>query len=91
MSSWTKTRSTLALTIKKNPNADVTELRRQLKAERLADYVERKLAEAPPITAAQRDRIAVLLRGGSPPGSSTATQPDLGANQEGHGGDRDAA
>ena len=35
------------------------------RAEKLAEYVARKLAEAPPITAAQRDRIAVLLRGGA--------------------------
>ena len=62
--SWTNTRAKIAVKLRYDPTADVTELRRQLKAERLADYVERKLAEAPPITAAQRDTIAVLLRGG---------------------------
>lgn len=62
--SWTKTRSTLALTIKKNPNADVTELRRQLKAERLEDYIKRVVDAAPPLSASQRDRLALLLRPG---------------------------
>lgn len=62
--SWTHTRSQIAIAKKKNPRADVTELRRQLKAERLAEYIARVVAEAPPLTAAQRDRIALLLRGG---------------------------
>ena len=64
MSAWTKTRSKIALTIKHNPSADVTELRRQLKAERLEEYVARVVAAAPPLTPAQRDRLALLLRGG---------------------------
>ena len=33
MSKWTMTRSQIALTIKKNPSADTTELRGQLKDE----------------------------------------------------------
>jgi hypothetical protein len=62
---WTHTRSAIALAKKNDPNADVTDLRRQLRAERLADYVAKVVAEAPPLTPAQRDRIAVLLRGGA--------------------------
>lgn len=62
--SWTHTRSQIAVALKKDRNADVTELRRQLKAERLADYIERTAAAAPALTAAQRDRLALLLRGG---------------------------
>jgi hypothetical protein len=38
---WTQTRSKIARTVRQNPNADTTELRRQLKAERLEDYVRR--------------------------------------------------
>ncbi len=63
--SWTHTRSQIAVAKKKNPHADVTDLQRQLKAERLAAYVAKVVAEAPPLTPAQRDRIAVLLRGGA--------------------------
>ena len=32
---------------------------------RLAEHVARVVAEAPPLTPAQRDRIAILLRGGA--------------------------
>ena len=38
---------------------------RDLAAEKLADYVAKVVAEAPPLTPAQRDRIAALLRGGA--------------------------
>ncbi|SJM62811.1 hypothetical protein FM101_07485 [Arthrobacter rhombi] len=62
MSSWTKTRSQIAHAKRRDPNADVTELRRQLKAEHLEDYVARVVAEAPPLTPGQLDRIAGLLR-----------------------------
>lgn len=61
---WTKTRSQIAHIKKRDPQADTTELRRQLKAERLAEHIARVVAEAPPLTPEQRDRLAVLLRGG---------------------------
>lgn len=38
--------------------------RRDLRAARLADYVAEVVAQAPPLTDAQRDRIASLLRPG---------------------------
>lgn len=60
--SWTHTRSQIAHAKKKNPNADVTELQRQLKAERLAEHIDRTVSAAPLLTAAQRDRLAALLR-----------------------------
>lgn len=63
--SWTKTRSQIAHAKKLDRNADVTELRRQLKAERLEEHIRRLVDEAPPLTPAQRDRLAVLLRGGA--------------------------
>lgn len=59
---WTDTRSKIAHAKRRDPNADVTELRRQLKAERLADYIERTVAEAPEIDQETRDRLAALLR-----------------------------
>ncbi|MFC7925482.1 hypothetical protein [Microbacterium laevaniformans] len=37
---------------------------RDLAAEKIAAYVERVVAEAPPLTAIQRDRITMLLSGG---------------------------
>ncbi|EZP62318.1 hypothetical protein [Micrococcus luteus] len=41
---------------------DLIEARRALAAEKLAAYVSKTVAEAPPLTPAQRDRIASLLR-----------------------------
>jgi len=38
---WTQTRSQIANILKADPDADVTDLRRKLKAELLADYVRR--------------------------------------------------
>ena len=64
MSSWTKTRSQIAHEKKRDPHADVTELKRQLKAERLEEYVARVVAEAPALSPSQRDRIASLLVAG---------------------------
>jgi hypothetical protein len=62
--SSTKTRSQIANTVKNHPGTDVTELRRQYKAERLAEHIEKVVAQAPPLTNEQRDRLALLLRGG---------------------------
>ncbi len=75
---WTHTRSAIARTIKANPDADTTELRSQLKAERLEAAIAEKLATAPPLTDSQRERLANLLR------PRTAAAPA-------DGGGRDAA
>lgn len=42
----------------------VAELRRDYWAAQMAEYVEKCVAKAPPLTKAQRDRIATLLAGG---------------------------
>lgn len=60
--SWTHTRSKIAHAKKQDPSADVTDLRRQLRAERLEDYIIRTVDAAPPLTVEQRDRLALLLR-----------------------------
>ncbi len=60
---WTDTRSQIARTIKDDPSADVTELRRQLKAERLELHIRQLVDAAPALSAEQRDRLALLLRG----------------------------
>ena len=39
--------------------------RRELAAEKLAAYIRRTVDDAPPLTAEQRDRLALLLRGGA--------------------------
>jgi len=61
---WTQTLNAIALDKKRNPNANVSALQLQLRAERLADYVSRAVAQAPPLTPEQRDRIVALLRAG---------------------------
>lgn len=62
-STWTKTRSQIANLKRRDPDADTTALKTQLKAERLADYIERVVSTAPPLTPAQRARLAALLVG----------------------------
>jgi len=62
--SWTQTRSKIAHIKKADPAADVTDLQRQLKAERLEDYIQRSVDAAPPLTVEQRARLAALLSGG---------------------------
>ncbi len=47
-----------------------SQLRRDYAAEKLAEYVAKVVAQAPPLTPAQRDRVAILLRGGAAGGDS---------------------
>jgi hypothetical protein len=61
---WTHRRSELARTIRDHPDADTTELRRQLKAERLEEHIKNLVNDAPKLTDAQRNRIALALLGG---------------------------
>lgn len=64
--SWTSERARVASLSRSRPadDPDLVDARRNLRAERLAAYIEKVVAEAPPLTAEQRDRLAVLLRGG---------------------------
>lgn len=59
--SWTHTRSKIAHAKRRDPDADVTELQRQLRAQRLEEHVARVINEAPPLTDEQRHRVAQLL------------------------------
>ncbi len=43
---------------------DVDNARREHVTAKIADYIERTLADAPPLTAEQRDQLAAQLRGG---------------------------
>ena len=39
--------------------------RRDTRGERLAEYIKKTVAEAPPLTNEQREKLAVLLGGGT--------------------------
>lgn len=43
--------------------AEIARLRREHAAVRLEDYIRKVVDQAPPLTAEQRDRLSVLLRG----------------------------
>ncbi len=57
------------MAVKRNPcgatRETVGRLRAEYAAEKLAEYVAKVVDGAPPLTPAQRDRIAALLRGGA--------------------------
>lgn len=62
--SWTAERARVAsLSRSRDPDdPDLTAARLALRTERLAAYIEKELATAPPLTDQQRDRLASLLR-----------------------------
>lgn len=64
--SWTHERARIAsLSRSRTPDdPELVDARRNLKTERLADYIVRVVDDAPALSAAQRDRLALLLRGG---------------------------
>lgn len=64
---WTHHRARVAsLTARKAPPDQIGDARRDMRAARLADCIRNAVDAAPPLTAAQRDRLALLLRGGDP-------------------------
>lgn len=63
--SWTHTRAILASTRRHHPDVDTTDLRRKLRAERLADTITRSLAQTPPLTVDERCALAALLLAGT--------------------------
>lgn len=67
MSSWTHERARIGALTRSRPDDDpeLVEARRNLRAIRLEQYITEKVAEAPPLTQDQRDRLASLLRGGA--------------------------
>lgn len=64
--SWTAERARVASLSRSRPadDPDLISARVNLRAERLADYVARVVALAPPMSAEQRSRISALLDGG---------------------------
>ncbi len=67
MSSFTHERARVAsLTRSRKPDdAELVDARRNMRTERLAEYIKRTVDAAPPLTEDQRDRLALLLRGRS--------------------------
>ena len=66
MSTWTVERARLASLSRSRASDDpeLIDARRNLKAERLADYIQRTVDAAPPLTAEQRLRLAGILTAG---------------------------
>lgn len=64
--SWTTERARVAsLTRSRKPDdPDLIEARRNLRALRLVEHVQKALADAPPLTNEQRETVARLLIGG---------------------------
>ncbi|WP_206425893.1 hypothetical protein [Nakamurella antarctica] len=64
---WRSLRASVAsLTRSRKPDDPaLLDARRNLRTERLADYIRETVDAAPPLTQDQRDRLAVLLRGGA--------------------------
>ena len=69
MSNWTQERARVAsLSRSRRPDdPDLIAARRNLRVERLADYISRTVDAAPNLTVEQCDRLALLLRGGGGP------------------------
>jgi hypothetical protein len=44
---------------------DLADARRELAAARLTDYIQKVVGEAPPLSNEQREKLALLLRGGA--------------------------
>jgi hypothetical protein len=64
--SWTQERARVAsLSRSRTPDdPDLIAARDKLKAERLEVYIAKVVAAAPSLSASQRDKLAMLLRGG---------------------------
>lgn len=79
--SFTKARSSLALAVRDGaPAEQVDELRRDMRAERLAEVIKRTVDAAPQLSAEQRERLAALLR-------PVLTVKDIAADVEAGGPD----
>jgi hypothetical protein len=65
--SWTEARSRVAgLHARAEDDPEKVDARLQLKYERMAERIRREVAESPPLSPEQRDRLAALLRAGAP-------------------------
>lgn len=69
-------RGKLANASRHRPDEDHTELRRDLKASRLEEYIRRTVDEAPPLTYEQRERLAQLLHPAPAAAAAAGGGPD---------------
>jgi hypothetical protein len=63
--SWTQERARVA-SLSRSRSADdptLVEARRDLRAARAEEYIRKLVEAAPPLSAEQRDRLAILLKG----------------------------
>jgi hypothetical protein len=74
MVSWKTDRARVAALSRSRTVDDpaLIDARRNLRAERLEDYISKTLATAPPLTNEQRERLALLLHGSLPNGGAAA-------------------
>lgn len=66
MSTWTAERARVASLTRSRTadDPDLVNARRNLKAERLADYIRKTVDAAPELSPEQRDRLSLLLNSG---------------------------
>lgn len=57
-------RSRLGVATRRGDAAQILDARRDLAAAKIENYIARVVADAPDLTPEQRDRLALLLRGG---------------------------
>ncbi len=63
--SWRTERARVANAVRNGNPVLEAEARARLKEVRAEDYIKKLVAEAPPLSEMQRDRLALLLRGGA--------------------------
>jgi len=60
-----RSRLGVACRVHRDDPEKISDARRELAVAKLAEYVARTVAEAPPLSHAQQDRLAALLRSGT--------------------------
>ncbi len=70
MSSWTVERASAAGFARAGNHQAADAARQRLKAIKAEDYIRKLVESAPPLTPEQRDRLALLLRGGAGSGAA---------------------
>ena len=65
---WTHTRALIANEVRHHPDADHSDLQRELKAQKLERRVREIADSAPELTPAQRNKLAVILLAGGDEG-----------------------
>lgn len=75
-----KTRSRVGVAYRTGDPHAIAEASRDHAAAKLEAFIESTLAAAPPLTDEQRDKLALLLRTGAPPGRPAHEEPIPAAN-----------